>query len=1026
MNKLRFFKVVLLVVILSMIASVIMIGVSSAASVKLSYKYGDFSKDVFVNQGEGFIPLDMSSNYENSVFFGWVDSQGKLYPKGQSASVDENTQLYVAFGSEVSTESDILNAIKRGETYVKLTANVGLYSSLTLDNGIFVIDTNGYNLTINSEADAIVGKGVGIVFTGSGTVRHNYMGPTPEFTMDSFIKLSPASSLETLFVTVCESTTVETPVDFISIATNISRFDSVFNASVYGSVSCNKLMHTRGISNAVFAVYDGATITTGCEYFFEDISSASVSRIASLQIYGGTFYLNRFKCYAADASKYQMAILGGYFSENITDAFPDGNYVFKHSNIEGLYQLDKCNHYGPIIDGMPETCTTPNVTLTYQCQYCNTIYSDGTSFVNGIGHFYITEVVQPLIISEEITQEGINQTYCKRCGDVKGVSITYPNPADVYVTVVYYDEITLKNYSIRVPANKLFDMDPSDPTFLKSFGTEYLSKEYGLQRKNVISVEIPLGITKIYGDQYTHSATGEVIPIGVFYENAHLQEIVLPSSVKEIQKNAFREMKMLKTIKGLENVTGTIATYAFYQTHTNVLIDRATVNASTIGTYAFNNIRFNSLTIGGPVKKIEANAFRLDIDEEKGIVPVKEVFVEGNTVNGTTVSDAMKNAPIPGEPGAKKSYSSTGQQFLSEKIVYTEHQCDVEVTPSTCQSSGYTTHTCRICSYVLVDNPTMPLEHKFEPSGKESTCTEGGRTYNACKNCNEIEPGSLNIFDIPNNNHSYTTEGKDSRPIFLDNQTLIYFQSFKTVCGSADKVVGFYDQNGNLLTNTDGYYICSDTYAIVPVCERCGVPDFSKAPTSASQWNSPIGVHDPDMTAITETVPATCGDEGVGTSACLRCDKIIEITLPVTGKNHRWGDPVVTTAPTCQTPGEQEFRCTNCSTGVKVGTIEKLDAEIQSSHIYDDGKIVREPTETTPGIKLFSCTIEGCDKTYTEGINVLINTEFEFPVWLIIVIIAGGVLLVAGTILTLYFTLFKKKRASDSYVYKFNTMGKKK
>jgi len=710
MSKLRFFKIILAVAVVSVMAAVLMLGsVTSAASVKITYNYGDYSKEVHVEQGGSFTPLDMSGDLAGSLFFGWVDGSGKLYPKGQSASVSTSTQLYMVSGSEVSSENDILDAIKNGETYVKLTSNVGLYSPLSLGNGVFVIDTNGYTLTINSEADAIVGKGSGIAFVGGGTVRHNYMGATPQFTMDSFIKLSPASSLSTLFVTVAQGTSVETPVDFISIAANISRFDGVFNASVYGNVSCNKLMHTRGISGATFSVYDGATITTGCEFFFEDIDPASVPCFVSLQIYGGTFYLDRFNSYARDTSKYQMAILGGYFSEDITGAFPDGNYVFRHSSLEGLYELSKCNHSGPIIDGMPDSCTTPNVVLTYKCQYCNTVYSDDTSFVNGIGHFYVTEVVQPLIVSEEITQEGINQTYCKRCGEIKETSIIYPDPAEVYITVVYLDDITQKTHAIRVPANKVFDMDPNDSTYLMSFGTEYLSKEYGLQRKNIISVEIPTGTKKIYGGEYYHKVTGEMVNVGVFCENSHLREVVLPSSVTEIQMNAFRDMEMLTSIKGLENVKGEIAKYAFSQSHTNVLIDRATVNADKICSYAFNNIRFNSLTIGGNVRIIDAYAFRLEVDEANGITPVKEIFVEGNTINGTSVNNAMSKTPLSNGSTANRSCSSTGQQFGSEKIVYTEHRCEVEVTLPTCQSSGYTTHTCTLCSYVLVDNQADSL-----------------------------------------------------------------------------------------------------------------------------------------------------------------------------------------------------------------------------------------------------------------------------------------------------------------------------
>ena len=1013
MGKLRFFKIFAALTVLVALVAVFMIGTVSAASIKITYNYGDFSTNSFVEEGESFVPMDMTVE-DGEIFFGWVDSKGNLYPKGQGATVDGDTNLYIVKGFEVSSEDEIIDAIEKGASYIKLTENVGVYSSLTLNNGVFVIDTNGYTLTINTPVDAIVGKGSGVVFTGGGSVRHNYMGATPEFTLDSFIKLSPSSNLSTLFVTITEDTRVETPIDFISITTNISKFDKVFNASVYGSLSCNKLMHTQGISGAGFSIYDSATITTGCEYLFEDISTATSSRFVSLTIYGGTFNLSRLTSYAKDTSKYQAAILGGYFSEDITNCFPDKNYVFKQSNIPGYLIFEKCNHEGPIISGMPDSCDTPNVVLTYQCQYCNTIYKDDTSFVDGIGHFYVTEIVQPLIANEEITQEGISKVYCKRCGDVKDVITTYPNPAEVYVTVVYLDDLTNKEQTLRVPSKMLFDMDPNDTKYLKSFGTEYLTKEYEIPRRNVLSVEIPLGITRIYGSEYTHSATGERIPIGVFYDNAHLREIVLPSSVMQIEKNAFREMHMLQSIQGIEHVVGAIGSYAFYQNHTNVLIDQMTVNAGSIGQYAFNNIRMNSLTLGAGVKSIESHAFHLLEDRENGITAVNEVFVEGNTENGVSVQKALS------VNGA--TISIGGQQFGTRAIVYTEHQCDVVVTPATCKAEGYTTHTCIYCSYVLVDQRTATLKHEFVDSGEESTCTTGGRTYRICLNCMEIEPGSLVIFDVPRENHSFTSS---SANVFYDEEGgfLAYYQPFKTVCGSKNKGVGYYDQFDNPIKN-GSYYICEDIYVRVAVCDRCGKPNWDTVPSNIVQWMNPLGSHDPDTKKLVTKVAPTCGDEGKGVAPCIRCAKEIDIILPVTGKSHSWGEPVVTVPPTCVSNGMQEFRCVKCTTGVKLGEIQMLDPSERASHTFDEGKVVREPTDKVAGILLFSCTMEGCDETYTEGINMLPAEVDEFPTWLIIVIIAGGVLLLGGGFLTLYFTLFKKKRASDNYKYKFNTLGK--
>lgn len=1013
MKKSKIFKLILAIAVFSVMASVLMVSTVSADSVKISYKYGDFVRDVSVEAGAGFVPMDVTLE-DGLIYYGWVDSYGNLYPKGENATVTKDTELYLVAGCEVSNEGELASAIENGNTYIRLTANVSVYSPICLDNGVFVIDTNGKTLTVNSATDAFDGKGSGIVIMGGGTVKHNYMGATPEFTLDSFIKLSPTSSMSTLFVNVCKDTTVTSPLDFIAITTNIDRFDGAFNATVHGSVTCNRLMHTRGISGATFSIYETATVTTGCEYLFEDISTTSATRLVSLTVYGGTFNLSRLAGCAKDTAKYQMAILGGAYSEDITACFANQNYVFKYNANTEMYDFQKCNHSGPIISGMPNDCVTPNVVLTYKCQYCNTVYEDKTSFVNGIGHFYVTDTIQPLIANEKVTQEGITKTYCKRCGEIKETKVTYPNPTQVYVNVVYIDELENREKTIRVPANEIFDFDAGNNTYLKYFVTAYITKEYGIARKNIISVEIPLGTTKIYGSEYTHSGTGERIPIGVFYDNTHLTEVVIPSSVVSIEKNAFRKMDKLTSIKGLENVTVSIDSCAFYQEHTNVVIDQLTLNAATIKSYAFNNIRMNSLTFGKNVSTVEANAFHLNIDEENGITPVNEVFVEGNTTNGITVQRAMSG----------KTYSTSGQQFGSRPIVFTEHQCDVEITVPTCKSSGYTTHTCKYCSYVLVDNPTQPLKHEFKLVIVEADCITAPYQVRRCNSCLETEPGTYLETGVRSDKHSFT----GTCSIFYDEAGhMAYYQSFNTPCVEMNnKDKGFYDENNNKLLGKD-YYVCEDRYAKVSACERCGLPNWSEAPKALSQWiNPPVTGHSPDMSNMEIIKEPTCGDDGVGEAACLACEKIIEIPIsPDKNKSHVYGDPVVTIPATCVSPGQQEFRCKNCSTEVKIGEIAILDKNDRASHLFDAGVQIRPATETTTGVMLYTCTRAGCGASYQEGISLLTPAgEGGLPVGVIIVLIIGGILLAGGIVLTLYFTLFKKKKASDNYRYKFNTLGK--
>ena len=1015
MKKARILRFAIAIAILSVLATVLLAGMTSAATVKVIYKYNGYVSEVYVEENAEFFPMKDVAGYEDVIFYGWADAKGNIYPIDKGASVSEDTILYPVFGTEVASEKEFFDAIESGYTYLKLTANVGLYSTVELKDDVFVVDTNGYKLTLNTPTDAISARGAGVAFIGGGTVIHKYMGETPEFTMDSFIKLSPTSSIRNLFVTVSNGTTVETPIDFISVNTNIDRFPGVFTSSIYGNVSCKRLMITRGISEGAFSIYDGATVKTDCEYFFEDLSETSAKKLVTLTVYGGTIYTNQLNCYAKLSDRYQMAILGGKFSENLTERFPAKNYEFTYSS-DGFYVFKKCNCFGPIISGMPDfrepdACTRPGIVLTYQCQYCNSLYDSGDTYKeNGIGHYFVTEVSQPLIVTEEMTQEGINRTACKRCGFVESEVAIYPDPTTVYVTVKYYDETLGKEQSLRAPANRLFDFDPANSTYLMGFAPGFLGTEYEIARKDIRSVEIPLGVKTIYGEE----KGGEVY--GLFANTDYLTEIVLPSSIELIQKNAFRNMANLKTVVGLEKIKGTIGACAFYQEHTNVHFDQLVINASSIETNAFHNFRMNSLTIGENVRSISSSAFSLDVDEAKGIVPVQEIIVIGNTSDGVSVHDAMVSLG--------KSCWSDGQQFGNNPVVYLDHQCEREITPPSCTSYGYTTHTCKYCSYVKVDSETPKLEHKFELEQVDSTCIKGGYSVEICKNCKEEKQGSKVVSDVPNDSHSFTTK---MGYIFYDEAGhMAYYQPYKVLnVGSAgiDKFLGFYDENDNRIEDKE-YYICDNRYVNVVVCDLCGVPDWSMAPSVPEQWTAPIGYHDVDTSRVVATIKPTCGDEGYGVAECRNCQKKIDVIIPVTGKSHAWGNPTVITPATCMAAGEQEFRCKNCTTAVKRGEIPMLDPEERESHSYDEGIVVREPTETTAGIKQFSCTVEGCENFYTEGINVLIVAEAEFPTWMLILIIVGGVVLVLGVGLTLYFTLFKKKRASDSYKYKFNTLKK--
>ena len=109
-----------------------------------------------------------------------------------------------------------------------------------------------------------------------------------------------------------------------------------------------------------------------------------------------------------------------------------------------------------------------------------------------------------------------------------------------------------------------------------------------------------------------------------------------------------------------------------------------------------------------------------------------------------------------------------------------------------------------------------------------------------------------------------------------------------------------------------------------------------------------------DYGTTERTVPATCGKAGRVDTICSNCGEVISTReLPPTGA-HDWGNGVVTTAPTETTPGVRTFTCTVCSQT----RTEAIPAT--GAHDYRFTKTV-DPTCTDGGYDLYTCS--GCGAT---------------------------------------------------------------
>ena len=123
-----------------------------------------------------------------------------------------------------------------------------------------------------------------------------------------------------------------------------------------------------------------------------------------------------------------------------------------------------------------------------------------------------------------------------------------------------------------------------------------------------------------------------------------------------------------------------------------------------------------------------------------------------------------------------------------------------------------------------------------------------------------------------------------------------------------------------------------------------------------------------DYGTTERTVPATCGEAGRVDTICSNCGEVVSTReLPPTGA-HDWGNGVVTTAPTETTPGVRTFTCRGCDQT----RTEAIPAT--GAHDYRFTKTV-DPTCTDGGYDLYTCS--GCGATEKRNLTDAAGHKWE-------------------------------------------------
>ena len=532
-------------------------------------------------------------------------------------------------------------------------------------------------------------------------------------------------------------------------------------------------------------------------------------------------------------------------------------------------------------------------------------------------------------------QNGVTSIGTGAFGNCTGLtSITIPSSVTSIGVNVFYNCTGLTD--ITVDSNNSSFCSESGVLFNKDKTTLI----YYPLGKNDSSYTIPDGVTVIeqYAFYCNSKLTSVTIPSGVtsigemaFRECSGLTSVIVPSSVTSIEYNAFWCcFNLIIYIPG----GITIGIDAFYSTAAKITY---TVDSS-------NNVKITDISL--------SSGNTVDIPPEidgKTVIAVDEDHrhkVGNHTCVTNTTPTCIKKATC----------GICGQDYYGDHDL-SHHNA----VPHTCTADGTVEYwDCSVCGKKFSDpngtaeitniaDPNDPARHSLvKTDEKAPTCTDNGnRAYWTCTECRNIfsddaglNPTTLADVTVSATGHTWSNDwSSDGTGHWHD-------------CTNANCPITENNQKDGYAVHTPGDEATETT---PQTCDVCG---YELAPALGH-------IHTNHLTFIAE-VPETCTADGVKAHYECECGKLFaddqaatEVTLESLkiAAHHTYG-----TDWESDNDDDHYHVCSVCS--------DKADV---TPHSYDNGVITTPATETTEGVKTYTCSV--CHHTKTETVPKLSHTH---------------------------------------------------
>ena len=342
--------------------------------------------------------------------------------------------------------------------------------------------------------------------------------------------------------------------------------------------------------------------------------------------------------------------------------------------------------------------------------------------------------------------------------------------------------------------------------------------------------------------------------------------------------------------------------------------------------------------------------------------------------------EAVVTAPTCEESGFTTytcKYSDCGHTYTADEVPATGHDWSDWITSKnpTCEEAGEQYRTCSVSTCGKKEESVIPATgHNYPETWtkeKDPTCTEPGSEYRICTN-----PGCGDKVsqEIPATGHN-NVDHKAAVPatcLAAGNKEYWYCgdcSNYYLDAACTEKTT----YNAVVLTKLNHNY--QETGYVDPTCTENGQYVMSCSNGCGKSYNE----EDPNATALGHSF-TVASDEVVSAANCEHgtiywakceregCDEIsTEKTIEANDKlNHSFVKEISTsikTQATCTTNAVYFVKCDNCDAISDTVTVEKPDSAL--GHSWDDGviKVGSEPSCMQSGIRIHTCTVEGCGAT---------------------------------------------------------------